>query len=67
MNHEPQGPWLTLLLRHLPPDAGLGWDDLLVGHDFGFLAPAYTHEIGMGAQGLGNARSEAIRLGHGSY
>ena len=40
MTHEPQGPWLTLLLRHLPPGSALGWDDLLVGHDFGFVAPA---------------------------
>jgi len=37
MNPTSQGPWLTLLLRHA--DAPIGWDELLVGHDFGLLAP----------------------------
>ncbi len=32
-----RGPWLEILHRQTP--GPLGWDDILVGHDFGFLSP----------------------------
>ena len=59
MTHEPQGPWLTLLLRHLPPGAALGWDDLLVGHDFGFLAPPEI-QAWVAAQGFPGEACQAL-------
>jgi len=31
------GIWLALLDRQVGADAPIGWDDLVVGHDFGFL------------------------------
>lgn len=34
-----QGRWLALLDRQVGAQAPVGWDDIVVGHDFGFLGP----------------------------
>ncbi|MBP1627589.1 MAG: hypothetical protein H6Q00_2064, partial [Holophagaceae bacterium] len=31
--------WLELLQRHSPEAKGSGWEDVIVGHDLGFLSP----------------------------
>ncbi|WP_005035244.1 hypothetical protein [Holophaga foetida] len=31
--------WLALLIRHTPAGERPGWDEVIVGYDFGFLAP----------------------------
>jgi hypothetical protein len=33
------GIWISLLTRQSPDGAPIGWDDLVVGHDFGLLGP----------------------------
>ena len=33
------GNWLALLARQSPKDAAIGWDEVVVGYDFGFLKP----------------------------
>ena len=32
--------WLALLERQGDAGTPIGWDEIVVGHDFGFLAPA---------------------------
>ncbi len=59
------GPWLDILLRqsHGP----LGWDDILVGHDFAFLTPqeiqAWVREqpiLGEAASRLASLRADEL-------
>jgi len=33
------GTWISLLARQSRTHAPVGWDEIVVGHDFGFLAP----------------------------
>ena len=33
------GTWLGLLARQSPADVPIGWDEVVVGHDFGLLDP----------------------------
>ena len=62
-----QGPWLPLLVRQSPPGDPLGWDEMLVGHDFGLLAPEEIqawvrarHEPGAACQALLGLEDEAL-------
>ena len=36
--------WITLLARQTPAGAPIGWDEIVVGHDFGLLAPRDIQE-----------------------
>jgi hypothetical protein len=50
-----EGPWLTLLHRHCPPDAPPCWDDVVVGHDFGLLPAAEIQRWTAAQEPLGEA------------
>ena len=48
-----QGKWIALLERQSTAGAVIGWDEMVVGHDFGLLAPAEIQAwaLGQGFQG----------------
>jgi hypothetical protein len=62
MSSPSERPWLSLLQRHCPADAPPGWDDLLVGHDFGLLAPAEIQDWVAGRNPAGEACLALIAL-----
>ena len=47
------GSWLSLLERQVGADAPIDWDDLVVGHDFGFLGIEEIQEWVQGQHPLG--------------
>ena len=57
-----QGPWLPLLLRQSCPEAPPGWDEMLVGHDFGLLAPAEIQDWVRARQEPGEACQALLAL-----
>lgn len=48
-----QGKWLSLLARHVGSEAPLGWDDLVVGYDFGLLAAEEIQDWARSVPGSG--------------
>ena len=34
-----QGTWISLLVRQSRTNAPIGWDEVVVGHDFGLVTP----------------------------
>ncbi|HJU83531.1 MAG TPA: hypothetical protein VJ600_04925 [Holophagaceae bacterium] len=55
-----RGPWLDILHRQTP--GPLGWDDILVGHDFAFLAPEEIQAWVRSAPITGEAASRLASL-----
>lgn len=51
--------WVSLLLRHTASFGPVTWDDVVVGHDFGFLTP---HAIQSWAQTLPTKTPQVDRL-----
>lgn len=52
------GNWLGLLARQTMNAAPIGWDDVVVGHDFGFLKPeeiqAWVRDQGFSGEACGH-------------
>lgn len=54
------GSWLSLLARHTPGE--IGWDEVVVGQDFGFLRPEEILAWAKEQPGDGEARGALLAL-----
>jgi len=59
-----QGKWIALLARQSLGGAPIGWDEMVVGHDFGLLAPSEIQDwtAAQGFQGPCCVRLAALEV-----
>jgi hypothetical protein len=57
-----QGQWLAMMVRKSGPDCPLGWDEMVVGYDFGLLAAEEIQGWARTLEGAGEAVAQLAAL-----